>query len=97
MRLYSCLSGTIEFLAEPIFRPPGEIEASRVSRECLGRRRIGHFHTLKFEVAAWRERADREARPIRWAFTVRMPVASSATTESLPAGQSTSSIPAPIS
>ena len=50
---------------------PAEIEASRVSRECLGRRRIGHFHTLKFEVAAWRERADREARPIRWAFTVK--------------------------
>ena len=50
---------------------PAEIEASRVSRECLGRRRIGHFHTLKFEVAAWRARADREARPIRWTFTVK--------------------------
>ena len=50
---------------------PAEIEASRVSRECLGRRRIGHLHTLKFEVAAWRARADREARPIRWTFTVK--------------------------
>ena len=30
-----------------------------------------HLHTLKFEVAAWRARADREARPIRWTFTVK--------------------------
>lgn len=47
-----------------------EMEASLVSRECLGRRRIGHLHTLKAEIAAWRLRADRERRPIRWKFTV---------------------------
>ena len=47
-----------------------EIEASLVSRECLGRRRIGHFHELRSQVAAWRLRADLERRPIRWKFTV---------------------------
>jgi transposase len=50
---------------------PAEIEASLVSRECLGSRRIGHLHALKSQVAAWRARADRERRPIRWTFTVR--------------------------
>lgn len=48
-----------------------EMEASLVSRECLGSARIGHLHTLKSRVAAWRTRADRERRPIRWKFTVR--------------------------
>jgi transposase len=48
-----------------------EMEASLVSRECLGRRRIGHLHTLKSQVAAWRLRIDRERRPIRWKFTVK--------------------------
>jgi hypothetical protein len=47
-----------------------EMEASLVSRECLGTKRIGHLHTLKSQVAAWRIRADRERRPIRWKFTV---------------------------
>jgi hypothetical protein len=47
-----------------------EMEASLVSRECLGTCRIGHLHTLKSHVAAWRVRADRERRPIRWTFTV---------------------------
>lgn len=47
-----------------------EMEASLVSRECLGRRRIGHLHTLKSQVAAWRAEADRSRRPIRWRFTV---------------------------
>ena len=47
-----------------------EMEASLVSRECLGRRRIGHLHTLKAHVCAWRRRADRERRPVRWKFTV---------------------------
>lgn len=49
---------------------PAEMEASLVSRECLGSRRIGHLHILKSEVAAWRQRADAECRPIRWKFTV---------------------------
>jgi hypothetical protein len=48
-----------------------EMEASLVSRECLGRRRIGHLHTLKSQVAAWRVQADRTRRPIRWKFTVK--------------------------
>lgn len=47
-----------------------EMEASLVSRECLGSRRIGHLHTLKSQVAAWRRRAERDVRPIRWKFTV---------------------------
>lgn len=47
-----------------------EMEASLVSRECLGGRRIGHLHTLKSTVAAWRRRADSQNRPIRWKFTV---------------------------
>jgi hypothetical protein len=50
---------------------PAEIEASLVSRECLGNRRIGHLHAFKSQVAAWRARADRERRPIRWRFTVK--------------------------
>lgn len=48
-----------------------EMEANLVSRECLGSSRIGHLHTLKSRVAAWRRRADRERRPIRWKFTVK--------------------------
>lgn len=47
-----------------------EMEASLVSRECLGKRRIGHLHTLKSQIAAWRAEADRSRRPIRWKFTV---------------------------
>ena len=47
-----------------------EMEASLVSRECIGTRRIGHLHTLRSEVAAWRRRAERDGRPIRWKFTV---------------------------
>ena len=47
-----------------------EMEASLVSRECLANRRIGHFHTLRSEVAAWRHRAERDRRPIRWRFSV---------------------------
>jgi hypothetical protein len=50
---------------------PAEIEASLVSRECFGVRRIGHLHALKSQVAAWRARAERAGRPIRWTFTVR--------------------------
>ena len=47
-----------------------EMEASLVSRECLGSRRIGHLHTLTSQVAAWRAEADRTRRQIRWKFTV---------------------------
>src|SRR5580692_11540763 len=48
-----------------------ERPASLVSRECLGNRRIGHLHTLRSQVAAWRARADKAGRPIRWTFTVK--------------------------
>jgi len=48
-----------------------EMEASLVSRECLGQDRIGHLHTLKSRVAAWRLRADRDRRPIRWKFSIK--------------------------
>jgi hypothetical protein len=47
-----------------------EMEASLVSRQCLGSARIGHLHTLKSRVAAWRTRAENEHRSIRWKFTV---------------------------
>ena len=47
-----------------------EMEASLVSRECLGSMRIGHLHTLKCRVAAWRLRAEKDKRSIRWKFTV---------------------------
>jgi hypothetical protein len=36
-----------------------EMEASLVSRECLGHRRIGHLHALKSQIAAWRVLAGR--------------------------------------
>ncbi len=48
-----------------------EMEASLVSRACLGGHRIGHLHNLKAHVAAWRAGADAEQRPIRWKFTVK--------------------------
>ena len=48
-----------------------EMEASMVSRECLGGRRLGHLHTLKAHISAWRRAADRARRPIRWKFTVK--------------------------
>lgn len=47
-----------------------EMEASLVSRECIGNRRLGHFHTLRSQVAAWRRRAEHDHRPIRWRFSV---------------------------
>jgi hypothetical protein len=47
-----------------------EMEASLVSRECLGSTRIGHLHSLKSRVAAWRLRAEKDKRSIRWKFTV---------------------------
>jgi len=50
---------------------PAEMEASLVSRECLGSRRSGHLHTLKAQVAAWRQRTDSDRRPIRWKVTAK--------------------------
>lgn len=47
-----------------------EIEASLVSRECLGTRRIGDLNTLRREVTAWRRKADALRRKIDWKFRV---------------------------
>lgn len=47
-----------------------EIEASLVSRECLGTRRIGDLRTLRREVTAWRRKADTDGRTIDWKFRV---------------------------
>ena len=47
-----------------------EIEASLVSRECLGTRRLGDLATLRREVARWRKAADAAGRKIDWKFRV---------------------------
>ncbi len=49
---------------------PAETEASLVSRECLGKRRIPDLEQLTREVEAWRRRADNVGRTIIWRFTV---------------------------
>ena len=49
---------------------PAEMEASLVSRECLGSRRLGNFKALRSEVAAWRHGADRARRRIDWKWRV---------------------------
>jgi hypothetical protein len=47
-----------------------EMEAGLVSRECLGKRRIGTLGLLQSEVRAWSRRADGARRKIQWKFTV---------------------------
>src|SRR6266850_972361 len=47
-----------------------ELEASLVSRECLGQRRIPSLVDLISLVAAWRRRAEEEHRIIEWRFRV---------------------------
>lgn len=47
-----------------------ELEASLVSRECLGTRRIGDLETLVSDVSAWSKRADKSRRRIKWRFRV---------------------------
>ncbi len=47
-----------------------EMEAGLVSRECLGKRRIGSVERLRDEVRAWSRRAERARRKIEWKFTV---------------------------
>src|SRR6266849_9650709 len=49
---------------------PAEMEASLVSRECLGTRRFGDYMTLRREVAAWNRSADRGRRRIDWKWRV---------------------------
>jgi len=47
-----------------------EMEASLVSRQCLGKRRIPGLPMLRREIAAWRGRATHEGATIRWKFRV---------------------------
>ena len=50
---------------------PAEIEISLVSRECLGRRRLGTLGRLRTETRAWNRDANRRRRTIEWRFTRR--------------------------
>lgn len=49
---------------------PAEMEASLVSRECLGNRRLACFKTLRHEVSEWNRRADQARRQIDWKWRV---------------------------
>jgi len=46
-----------------------EIEVSLLSRQCLGRRRLGDLATLCHEVSAWNRRLNRDRTTIEWNFT----------------------------
>lgn len=48
-----------------------EIAIGLLIRECLGRRRIADLPTLRSETSAWKRRANRQRRIIRWRFTRR--------------------------
>ena len=47
---------------------PAEIEASLISRECLGKRRIARFENLHGDVATWNRAANKKRRKIKWRF-----------------------------
>jgi hypothetical protein len=47
-----------------------EMEASLVSRQCLGHRRISDLATLQRQVSAWNAKADRDRIKIDWTFRV---------------------------
>lgn len=49
---------------------PAELEASLVSRECLGSRRIPTLRALQSQVSAWSCAADAARRSINWTFRV---------------------------
>ena len=49
---------------------PAEIEASLVSRECLGRARISSLVALISRVSAWRFSVEAEGRTIDWKYRV---------------------------
>jgi transposase len=46
-----------------------EIEISLLSRQCLGKRRIGQRTSLAKEVRAWNRRTNRKRTKIKWTFT----------------------------
>jgi hypothetical protein len=48
-----------------------EIEISLLTRECLGKRRLGHLRRLDHETKAWARAASRARRKIHWRFRVR--------------------------
>jgi hypothetical protein len=50
-----------------------KLEASLVSRECLGRRRVSSLVDLISLVSAWRRCAEEEHRIIEWRFRVDDP------------------------
>ena len=45
-----------------------EIEISLLSRQCLGRRRIGDYKSLMREVRAWNRQVNRRRTKINWTF-----------------------------
>ena len=48
---------------------PAEIEASAMSRQCLGKDRIPDFESLDERVTAWTKRQHDERRTINWTYT----------------------------
>ena len=49
-----------------------EIEISLLSRQCLGRRRIGDRASLQKETRAWNRRMNRDRVIIQWSFTRKL-------------------------
>jgi len=45
-----------------------EIEIGLLSRQCLGKRRIGEIASLEQEVSAWNQEVNRQAIQIQWKF-----------------------------
>jgi transposase len=45
-----------------------ELEISLLSRQCLGKRRIGDIDKLRSEVSAWNRRVNRNRTKIDWKF-----------------------------
>ena len=48
---------------------PAEIEISLLTRQCLGRRRIGDRASQREETRAWNRRMNRDRVTIQWSFT----------------------------
>jgi hypothetical protein len=47
---------------------PAEVEASLISRECLGTKRVGSLAELRARVRQWNGRAEKARRKIVWRF-----------------------------
>ena len=48
---------------------PAEMEASLLSRQCLGKRRIGDIACLRQQTRSWNRRMNRDRVTIQWKFT----------------------------